>query len=148
MNLSPHFSLDELIVSQSAARHGIDNNPPPAAIENLKRLCVLLENVRELFGKPLRISSGYRSPKVNALIGGSEKSQHCQGAACDFTIQGVTIDQVMDSITVNGLPYDQVIKEFGAWIHISVPTCPWDNPRKMELIIDKNGTRPYSIGQK
>lgn len=143
MMLTRHFSLDEFTTSQTAARLGIDNKPNPQALANLIRTASLLEQVRALFGKPVRISSGYRCDAVNAHIGGAKTSQHVIGCAADFTVQGVALKDVMDAIIANDLPYDQLIHEHNAWIHISVPTSSIGEPRKQALIIDKRGTRAY-----
>lgn len=143
MMLTPHFSLEEFTTSQTAARLGIDNTPKPQALANLIRTARLLEQVRALFGKPIRISSGYRSDAVNAHIGGARTSQHVTGCAVDFTVQGVELKDVMDAIITNALPYDQLIFEFSSWIHISVTSSTIGKPRKQALIIDKNGTRPW-----
>lgn len=143
MMLTRHFSLDEFTTSQTAARLGIDNKPNPQALANLIRTASLLEQVRALFGKPVRISSGYRCDAVNAHIGGAKTSQHVVGCAADFTVQGVALKDVMGAIIANDLPYDQLIHEFNSWIHISVPTSSIGEPRKQALIIDKRGTRAY-----
>lgn len=144
MNLSTHFTLEEMIASQTAARLGIKNTPSEAAIENLTRLCTLLESVRALFGKSLNISSGFRNKAVNAAVGSKDTSQHIQGCAADFTIPGVSITDTIEMIVANNIPYDQLIHEFDSWVHISVATLPWNAPRKQTLIIDHNGTRPYA----
>lgn len=143
MKLSQHFDLSEFTVSQTAARHGIDNTPPPEVLANLKRLAITMEEVRVLFGKPIRISSGYRCQELNRLVGGSMTSQHTKGLACDFTVIGVELDDVMDDIIEEGLVFDQLIKEFNSWIHISIPEKD-GYERKQALIIDRNGTRGYA----
>lgn len=142
MKLSEHFTLEELTFSQTAARKGINNTPNNSVIENLKQLCVLLEEVRDVCGAPIRISSGYRSPALNVSIGGAKNSQHCLGQAADFTVLGLTVTQVIDYIIEAGLPYDQLIHEFDSWVHISIPNLG-KQPRQEVLIIDKRGTRPY-----
>jgi hypothetical protein len=144
MMLTPHFSLDEFTTSQTAARLGIDNTPNAQALANLIRTASLLEQVRALFGKPIRISSGFRSDIVNAHVGGAKSSQHVIGCAVDFTVQGVALKDVMDTIIANDLPYDQLIHEFNSWIHISVPSSTIGKPRKQALTINKNGTRAYA----
>ena len=90
MRITPHFTLDEMTVSQLAAREGLDNNPPAEARANLQLLCNALEQVRALFGAPVIVSSGYRSPAVNQRIGGTLTSKHLQGLAADFTVIEVT----------------------------------------------------------
>lgn len=140
MNLSPHFTLAELTVSETAARAGIDNDPSPEAIERLKKLCQLLEAVRvRLGGAPIVVNSGYRSPKVNALVRGAPTSQHCRGEAADFIVPrfGHPV-QVCTALRDSGIEYDQLILEFGRWTHISVA----DKPRHQALTIDASGARP------
>lgn len=141
MNLSPHFTLAELTVSQSAARLGIDNNPPPAVIKALERTALGLEGVRMLLGAPVLVSSGYRSPALNKAVGGSVKSQHMTGQAVDFICPGFgSPAQIVRAIIKSGMQYDQVIVEFDRWVHLSFS----DKPRKQALIIDRNGTRDFA----
>jgi uncharacterized protein YcbK (DUF882 family) len=143
MQLSEHFTLKELTASDTAARLGIDNTPPVYVVENLKRLCALLEDVRHAVGKPIRISSGYRCHKVNHAVGSRDTSQHLQGCAADIKAQGVTVDELMKAIIGAGVKFDQLIREFDSWVHISIPNTPADKPRHSMLIIDHAGTRPY-----
>jgi hypothetical protein len=143
MRLTPNFDLEEFTRSQTASRHGIDNTPSGEVISNLIRVSRLLEDIRSMFdNSPIHISSGYRCPELNEKVGGSPKSQHLTGCAVDFTIQGVSLNEIMDTIIASGLEYDQLIKEFSAWIHCSVPDYGKE-PRKQALIIDKEGTRKY-----
>lgn len=121
LKLSPHFTLGEMTVSQAASRRGLDNTPGPAVIEALKALCVnLLEPIRVHYGRPVVVTSGYRSPRVNKAVGGSPTSQHCLGEAADFTVPGVSNLAVARWIR-DTLEYDQLIYEFGegGWIHAS-----------------------------
>jgi len=150
MNLSPHFSLEELIVSQTASRKGIDNTPSQEIINNLTRLCAFLETVRDALQSPINISSGYRCPELNAAVGGAASSQHVTGHAADFTAHGLTLDGIIQLIMKEQLPFDQLIREFpdsngGGWVHISIPNDPGDAPRQQVLIIDHTGTRPYTL---
>jgi zinc D-Ala-D-Ala carboxypeptidase len=140
MNLSPHFTLAEMTVSQEAARRGLDNTPPPDIVEALRRTCLGLEAVRVRLGcAPIIVSSGYRSQAVNAAVGGSKTSQHMSGQAADIicpAFGGPT--EVAAALRDSGIEYDQLIIEFSRWVHISFsPT-----PRHMALIIDRAGTRP------
>lgn len=115
--LSAHFSLEEMTVSQEAVRQGIDNTPTPEHRVNLVELCTdLLEPLRGWAG-PVYVSSGYRSPAVNKAIGGSETSAHMFGWACDHRTQKSLFDE-MEWWAKSGLPFDQVIYEFGRWIHV------------------------------
>jgi uncharacterized protein YcbK (DUF882 family) len=141
MQLSKHFTLEELTVSEVAARKGIDNTPKESIIVELTKLAAFLEQVRELVNSAINVNSGYRSIEVNSAVGGSKTSQHCKGQAADIRVKGMTPDQVMAIIIKSGLKYDQLIREFDSWVHVSIS----DNPRKQALIIDKSGTRPYTI---
>lgn len=143
MRLSPNFTLAEMTASQTADRKGIDNTPNAIAIANLTRLAALLEQVRALVGKPIFITSGYRSPEVNLAIGSSNKSQHPLGCAADFKVPGLTPKQVVELCIKADIPYHQIIEEFASWVHISVPNTPSELPKKQALIIDRNGTRPF-----
>jgi hypothetical protein len=143
MNLSPNFTLEEMTASETAERHGIDNTPSNEVLMNLRRLALFLEDVRTAVGMPLRISSGYRSPEVNQKVGGKSTSQHCRGVAADIKVKGMTPDQVVKAIISAKLPYDQVIREFDSWTHVSISNTKDEKPRKMALIIDKTGTKPF-----
>ena len=136
MLITPHFTLDEMTVSQLAARDGFDNTPPPQARANLQFLCGALEQVRALFDAPIIISSGYRSEKVNQLIGGSPNSQHVQGLAADFTVIEVSPRDTVRRISNSTIAFDQLILEFDRWVHLSV-TC--DTPRRQVLTLRKGG---------
>ena len=119
MQLSPHFTLAEMTQSQTASRRGIRNVPGDAEIRALTLLCEkVLEPVRAHFGKPVIVTSGYRSPRLNTAIGGSANSQHCKGEAADIIIPGVHVLDVAQWIQRN-LRYDQLIYEFGRWVHVS-----------------------------
>lgn len=143
MKLSQNFNIDEFVHSDIAIRTGISNDPSGDVIVNLRRLAEFLEKVRALFNKPIRITSGYRSPEVNALLGSKPTSQHCIGCAADIRIDGLTPDQIVKAISKSDIKYDQLIREFDSWVHISIPANDTVKPRHQTLIIDKNGTRPY-----
>lgn len=121
MNLSPHFTLAEFTASQTASRLGIDNMPSPGVISNMVRVAYALELVRNLIGKPIIVSSGYRSPALNAAIpGSSETSAHTRGAAVDFIIPSFgTPYQVCQTIIGMALPFDQLIFEL-SWVHLAI----------------------------
>jgi len=144
MKLTPHFTLDELCYSDLAIRHNLDNSPNNDIVVNLTRLANFLESVRALFNKPIRINSAYRSPAVNNLLGSKPTSQHCLGCAADIRIEGMTPDEIVKAIVKSNIQYDQVIREFDSWVHISIPIKETIKPRKQALIIDKKGTRPYA----
>jgi uncharacterized protein YcbK (DUF882 family) len=144
MNLTPHFTLDELTASETAERNGWDNSPNDAELANLKRLADFLEQVKVVMGgKPIMISSGLRTKKVNDAVGSKDTSQHRLGCAADFKVPGVTPDEVCRKIIASGIGYDQIIREFDRWVHISVPSSVDTAPRKQALIIDNKGTRPF-----
>ena len=145
MQLTKNFTLEELTFSDAAMRHGIDNTPNDEIVENLKRLCALiLEPVRDIVHKPVQVTSGYRSPLVNSLVGSKVTSQHIKGCAADIKVQGVTPDVLIKAIIGAGLPYEQVILEYQTWVHVSVPNDPHALPKRQALIIDKSGTKPYT----
>ena len=126
MKLSGHFSLSELTKSQTAVRKGIDNQPTLEHIENLTELCThVLEPTRRNFGKPMVITSGYRSEELCEAIGSSKNSQHAKGEAADFEMFGVDNKELAKYIK-NNLVYDQLILEFynpddpsSGWVHCS-----------------------------
>ncbi len=145
MQLSEHFSLEELTASETAARNGWDNTPNEAELANLKRLAEFLEEVKQVLGgKPVMINSAFRSKLVNDAVGSKDSSQHRVGCAADIRIPGMTPDEVVKAVIASGIGYDQVIREFDRWTHISVPNKPEDKPRQQALIIDKLGTRQYA----
>ena len=141
-NLTEHFTLEELTIT---SHREFDNTPDQDQINNLVRVAGLLEQVKELLGgKPIMVNSGYRSPQVNAAVGSKPTSQHCLGCAADIRVPGMTPDQVVQAIMASDIPYDQLIREFDSWTHISVPNTITETPRKQALIIDKQGTRVYA----
>jgi hypothetical protein len=145
MNLTPNFTLDELTASESAERNGWDNSPNDAELENLKRLADFLEQVKVVLGgKPVMINSAFRSKKVNDAVGSKDTSQHRIGCAADIRVPGMTPDEVVRKIIASGISYDQVIREFDRWTHISIPNSVDTSPRKQALIIDKTGTRQFA----
>ena len=145
MKLSDHFTLDEMTYSDTALRHGWANYPDPASLENLKRTCLLLEQVRMLFLAPIVVTSGYRSKQVNDAAGSKDSSQHRVGCAADFRVAGYTPDEVCFKIAKSGLHFDQLIREYNSWVHISVPNDPERPCRGQVLIIDNLGVRPFIV---
>ena len=143
MQLSEHFSLNELTHSDLAVRKGISNDPTPDVISNLTRLAELLEQVRKYLNKPISINSGYRCPELNQAVGGQKASQHLLGCAADIRVSGMTPDEIVKAIIQTDIQFDQMIREFDSWVHISVTNSAEDTPRNQVLIIDKLGTRPY-----
>ena len=145
MNITPNFSLEELTASETAERNGWDNNPNGYERENLSRLADLLEQVKVVLGgKPIMINSAFRSKQVNDAVGSKDTSQHRTGCAADIRVPGMTPDQVVKAVIASGIGYDQIIREFDRWTHISIPNTIDTSPRKQALIIDKAGTRAYA----
>ena len=138
MNLSAHFTLEELTRSETALRKGLDNTPDAETIANLTELANGLEKVRELLGHPIHVNSAYRGPKVNSAVGGSKNSAHMRGWAADIVCPGFgSPREVCHAIMSSTIDYDQLILEFDAWTHISFePTM-----RRQNLTIDGSGTR-------
>ena len=142
MNLSDHFTLEELTHTD---HREFDNTPNATETANLVRLAAFLEKVKSLIGgKPVMINSAFRSKKVNDAVGSKDSSQHRIGCAADIRVPGMTPDQIVKAVMASDLGYDQVIREFDRWTHISIPNTKEMTPRKQALIIDKNGTRVYS----
>ena len=141
MQLSEHFSLEELTHTD---HREFDNTPNDVELENLKRMAEFLEEVRSLLGKPLLINSCFRSELVNNSVGSKSSSQHRVGCATDFRVNGMTPNEVVKAIIASDLNFDQIIREFDRWTHISIPNSIHNLPRKQALIIDKKGTRLYS----
>ena len=142
MNLSEHFTLEELTVT---SHREFDNTPNGDEIANLTRLAIFLERVKAKLGmKPVMINSGFRSKQVNDSVGSKDTSQHRLGCAADLRVPGMTPREVVQILIDSGLPYDQLILEFDSWTHISVPNTPGLFARRQALIIDKAGTRPFA----
>ena len=142
MKLTQNFSLEELTHTD---HRQYDNTPNDAELENLKRLAEFLEDVKTVLGgKPIMVNSAFRSKQVNDAVGSRDSSQHRIGTAVDFRVPELTPDQVVKAIIASSLPYDQVIREFDRWTHLSIPNTPDAKPRKQALIIDKSGTRAYA----
>jgi zinc D-Ala-D-Ala carboxypeptidase len=121
VKLSPNFTLAELTASATAKKLGLDNAPLPEHLENLKRLAALLEEIRALLNAPIKVNSAYRSPAVNAAVGGVPNSRHALGLAADIVCPtyGSPL-QVARAIDAAGLGYDQLIHEFGRWVHVGL----------------------------
>jgi len=141
VKLTEHFSLEELTHTD---HREYDNTPNDAELENLKRLAEFLEEVKQtLGGRPIMVNSAFRSKQVNDAVGSKDSSQHRVGCAVDIRVPELTPDQVVRAVIASRLAYDQVIREFDRWTHISIPNTPDIKPRKQALIIDKQGTRPF-----
>ena len=140
--MTPHFTLAELTAT---SHRQFDNTPNEAETANLQRLAEFLEQVKhELYDKPIMVNSAFRSKAVNDSVGSKDTSQHRLGCAADIRVPGMTPDAVVRAVIAAGLPFDQIIREFDAWTHISVTNTPDGTPRRQALIIDKAGTRPFA----
>jgi putative chitinase len=139
--MTPHFTLAELTHTD---HREFDNTPNEAELANIRRLAEFLEQVKTVLGgKPIMVNSAFRSKAVNDAVGSKDSSQHRIGCAADFRVPNMTPDQVVKAIIAANLPFDQVIREFDRWTHISIPKVG-AAPRKQALIIDKSGTRLYT----
>jgi len=136
--MTPNFTLAELTTT---SHRQFDNTPNEAELANLQKLAEFLEEVKALLdGKPIMINSAFRSKQVNDSVGSKDTSQHRTGSAADIRVPGMSPDAVVRALVASDLPFDQVIREFDAWTHISIsPT-----PRRQALIIDRVGTRPFA----
>ena len=141
-NLSEHFTLEELTHTD---HREFDNTPNADELANLKRLAAFLEEVKTVLGgRPIFINSAFRSKKVNDAVGSKDSSQHRIGCAADIRLNDMKPDDVVKAVIASGIGYDQIIREFDRWTHISIPNHPEDKPRQQALIIDKMGTRQYA----
>ena len=141
MQLSKNFTLQEMIKSETALRHGMDNTPGTTEIANLVALCEkVLQPVRDHYARGVKVNSGYRHPEVNAKVGGSKTSDHCKGMAADIEIPGLSNHELAEWISKN-LEFTQVILEFytpgvpdSGWVHVSYDPA---NLKKQELTATK-----------
>ena len=141
MNLTKNFTLEELTITD---HREFFNEPNPSERANLQRLAELLEQVKvAIGGKPVMVNSAFRSKQVNDAVGSKDTSQHRLGCAADIRVPGMTPDAVVKAVMASGLAYDQLIREFDSWTHISVPNAPDAYARKMVFIIDKQGVRLF-----
>ena len=151
MKLTEHFTLAEMIVSPTAKRLGLSNQPTAEHIENMRYCCEkILEPVRAKFGKPVQINSSYRSPLVNKAVGGSATSQHVNGQAIDFEVPGVDNKVVADWVADN-LEFDQVILEFytagdknSGWVHASIKKNGGNRKQRLIATKSKAGGTKYT----
>lgn len=140
--MTEHFTLDELTHTDHRT---LDNTPNEVELANIQRLAEFLEQVKTLLGgKPIMVNSAFRSKAVNDAVGSKDTSQHRLGCAADIRVPSMTPDEVVRAIVASDLAYDQVIREFDRWTHVSIPNEPARAPRKQALIIDKQGTRLFA----
>ncbi len=139
--MTPHFTLAELTHTD---HRELENIPNETELANIQRLAEFLEDLKTLLGgKPIMVNSAFRSKAVNDAVGSKDTSQHRIGCAADLRVPSMTPDAVVRAIIASNLPYDQVIREFDRWTHVSIPNEPARAPRKQALIIDKQGTRLF-----
>ena len=141
-NLTKNFTLEELTHTD---HRELSNEPNESETKNLQRLAEFLELVKPLLdGKPIMVNSAFRSKALNDAVGSKNSSQHRVGCAADLRVPGMTPDEVVKAVIASDLAFDQVIREFDRWTHISIPNSPEMKPRRQALIIDKMGTRMYA----
>jgi hypothetical protein len=139
--MTPHFTLAELTHTD---HRELENIPNETELANIQRLAEFLEDLKTLLGgKPIMVNSAFRSKAVNDAVGSKDTSQHRIGCAADLRVPSMTPDAVVRAIIASDLAYDQVIREFDRWTHVSIPNEPSRAPRKQALIIDKQGTRLF-----
>ena len=142
MQLSDHFTLEELTHTD---HRQFENIPNASELANLVRLAAFLEKVKSLLdNRSVMVNSAFRSKQVNDAVGSKDSSQHRVGCAADLRIPNMTPDEVVRAVIASDLPFDQVIREFDRWTHISIPNTADAKPRRQALIIDRNGTRPFA----
>jgi putative chitinase len=140
--MTEHFTLEELTHTDHRT---LDNTPNETELANIQRLAEFLEELKTVLGgKPIMVNSAFRSKAVNDAVGSKDTSQHRIGCAADIRVPAMTPDQVVRAIIASGIGYDQVIREFDRWTHISIPNQEGGTPRKQALIIDKQGTRVFT----
>lgn len=144
MQLSPHFTLQEALRSDAAIQRGLDNSPTPAHQKNIEYTAQMMERVRAVLGnKAIRVSSWYRNPEVNRIVGGVANSQHALGLAVDFTCPSFgDVLAVCVALRASDIPFDQLIWEYGRWVHIGFCNCP--KPRRQ--VLTKREGKPYVNG--
>lgn len=145
-NVTAHFTWREMLTSATAIRLGLNNTPESDEIyDNIRRVCEVLEPIREYFIKYIRVVSCFRSQEVNQAVGGSKSSAHLKGLAVDFTMNGISNLKICRSIPDCFQNYDQIIYEFGesGWVHLGLS----DNPRHQILsAVKENGKTIYKNG--
>ncbi len=135
MQLSPNFALEHSTRSDTARERGIANHPADEHLAQLRRLAAALEEVQALLGAPLAITSGYRSAALNAAVGGVAASRHTLGLAADIVCPEFgTPLELARAIAASGIAFDQVIHEFGRWVHFGLAP-EGDRPRRQLLTI-------------
>lgn len=151
MNLSKDFTLSELVKSETAIRKGLNNEPSQSVISSLQLLAInVLQPVRDHYAKSVKVNSGYRSPEVNASVGGSKTSDHCKGLAADIEISGIPNAELATYIK-DTLQFTQLILEFytsgvpdSGWVHVSYD--PTNLKGQVLTAVKQNGKTVYLPG--
>lgn len=147
MRLSKDFVLAEFLVSQTASRNDIEMAPPPEVVANLQRLCQdVLQPLRTALGQPVIVTSGYRPPELNRMIGGSSTSQHMAGEAADIRAVGYDPEAIWRRLEKLSVPVHQLILEFGSWVHVSVPPNGDVPARELMTAVRQAGQTQYLNG--
>lgn len=136
--LTQNFSLAEFERSDTARAQGLDNSVPKALLPNVQRTAEFLQDLRDRLGKRVIISSGYRGDALNRMVGGVSSSAHSQGLAADISVPGMSTEELFQAIISLDLEYDQVIQEFGQWVHVGLSV---GTPRKQRLRATKNSAK-------
>jgi zinc D-Ala-D-Ala carboxypeptidase len=143
MQISKHFTIEEMSFSEAAARLGLNNTPGPAVTANLKLVALVMERIRTLLeDKPIVVHSGYRAPAVNKAVGGVVTSAHCFGLACDFICPAFGTPANV-ALTILKLEYDQLILEYG-WVHVGL--AQEGSPSRQEALTKRSPWAPYESG--
>ena len=144
-SLSPHFTLAQLTHSDTALEHSITNTPAPAHLENLRRLATALEEIRQMLRHPLVISSAYRCPELNRLVGGVPASRHALGLAADFICPAFgTPLEIARAIAASPIHFDQIIHEYGRWVHFGL--APAGDAERRQLLTIRSAAEGYLDG--
>lgn len=151
MQLTANFSLAEMVKSETALRHGLENVPGPQEIENLRNLCTyVLQPLRDAYQRGIKVNSGYRAPDVNAAVGGSRTSDHCKGQAADIEIPGIP-NADLASYIAQYFEFTQLILEFytpgvpdSGWVHVSYD--PANLKKQVMTAMRENGKTVYKQG--
>lgn len=144
--MTPNFTLHELTRSDWAIRNDVPNTPTVEVTDNLHKLCLLvLEPLRTAVGRPIIVSSGYRSPTVNKAVGGAANSAHLTGRAADINAVGMNASALARFIRRSGITVDKCIDEFGSWVHVQIASGT-NFPRNEFLIAKRvNGRTVYEV---
>lgn len=134
MKLTKNFTLDELLESATATRMNYTEqfNPPPHIVDNLRALCeMVLQPLRDKLNVPITVTSGYRCERLNKRVKGAKNSEHLFGQAADIKIHNFSTKQITDLIIEMDLPFNQVIEEFGVWVHVSHNSTPFNKKQAL-----------------